>query len=344
MYNIDLKPKNNNVTLIRIILAISVIYYHSFGLLFNKKYDINFILSKQQSTTGGLAVHFFFIISGFFITKSFINSKDNSKYIQSRFLRIYPGLVFCIWVCGLIIGPLATKFSIKEYFSNQEFINFVFNNSYNFFNINYKLPGVFVENKFTDSVDGSLYTITYEIYYYIFIFIVGNLKLFSKRYFFVILFGIMLFLSYISDFNALYVTFCCFLSGVIGYLFFEDINWKNNKIFFIIIILFGITYWYGKYFYLIFPIFGTYFIFYLSFKKKIFKKFDKIGDLSYGLYIYSFPIQQLIINKCPGISSIKLFILSLIITLGIALFSWNFIEKPFLNKKNNNLLSNAKSC
>ena len=61
---------------------------------------------------------------------------------------------------------------------------------------------------------------------------------------------------------------------------------------------------------MIFPITGAYFTFFLSFKKKILPKLDKIGDLSYGLYIYAFPIQQLLLSKIPNINPYYLFVLN----------------------------------
>ena len=323
-----LKKENNNVTLIRIVLAICIIFFHSGG------YDIIGFLTKLQISTGDFVVYMFFMISGFFISRSYIRNNNYMKYISSRFLRIFPGLIVCHWFCALIIGPLATSFPIKDYFSDPGFVDFIFKNSYNLFNRNPNLPGVFTQgSRLGSDVNGSLWTIIYEIYYYIVVFFLGYLNLINKKKFVTSLWVIMIIISYFSRFNPLFMTFCCFLSGVLSYLYFEKIDFRNNYIFLLVIILCTVSCSSGRNCRLIFPITGAYFTFFLSFKKKILPKLDKIGDLSYGLYIYAFPIQQLLLSKIPNINPYYLFVLSFIPTLILSVISWNYIEKPFLIKK-----------
>lgn len=328
MNNVYLKKEKNNVTILRIYLAIVIIYFHSGG------YDLLYKISKQQISTGQIVVYMFFIISGFFISRSFLRNDDKLKYISSRFLRIFPGLVVCHWFCALIIGALATNLSIKQYFSDPGFINFIFKNSYNLFDRVTTLPGVFIQgSRLGIDVNGSLWTITYEIYYYIVIFILGYLKLLNKKKFIIFLWVITIFLSYFSKYNPLFMTLCCFLAGTISYLYIEKIDFRNDHTFLIIISVFLVSCFIGKHFKLLFLIFGAYIVFYLSFRKKVLSKLDKLGDLSYGLYIYAFPIQQLILSKMPDIKPMSLFFMSFIPTLILSILSWNYVEKPFLTKK-----------
>jgi acyltransferase family protein len=328
MNNVYLKKEKNNVTILRIFLAIVVIYFHSGG------YDLFYKISRKQISTGQVAVYMFFIISGFFISRSFLRNDNKLKYISSRFLRIFPGLVVCHWFCALVIGTLATNLPIKKYFSDPGFVKFIFKNSYNFFDRVPTLPGVFTQGgRLGTDVDGSLWTITYEIYYYIVIFILGYLKLLNKKKFIVFFWIITVFLSYFSKYNPLFMTLCCFLSGTISYLYFEKINFRNDYVFLIIISVFLISCFIGKHFNLLFSILGVYIVLYLSFRKKVLSKLDKIGDLSYGLYIYAFPIQQLILSKMPDIKPMSLFFMSFVPTLILSILSWNYVEKPFLTKK-----------
>ena len=86
-----------------------------------------------------------------------------------------------------------------------------------------------------------------------------------------------------------------------------------------------------------------YIIFWLSVNLP-FKNFDKHGDYSYGVYIYSFPIQQLLITL--GLDKFGLsiyFILSLLLTMPLAMMSWNLIEKPCLQLKHIDLFHFRKS-
>ena len=55
-------------------------------------------------------------------------------------------------------------------------------------------------------------------------------------------------------------------------------------------------------------------------------------DLSYGAYIYGWPVAQYILHQMPGLTAPQLAILSLAATLPFALASWLFIEAPALRR------------
>ena len=61
--------------------------------------------------------------------------------------------------------------------------------------------------------------------------------------------------------------------------------------------------------------------------------YNRIGDYSYGIYIYAFPLQQLIVWYRPGASAHDVFVLAMILTMSLACFSWHLIEKPALKLK-----------
>ena len=87
---------------------------------------------------------------------------------------------------------------------------------------------------------------------------------------------------------------------------------------------------------IIFPVAGTYLLFYFAYSSKFrFYDFAKKADISYGVYLYAWPIQQLVLYYLrPGISLYQLFFIALLITIMIAYFwSWKCIEKPFMNLK-----------
>lgn len=60
---------------------------------------------------------------------------------------------------------------------------------------------------------------------------------------------------------------------------------------------------------------------------------DNRGDISYGVYIYAFPVQQAIIYFIPQISPLNTFLFSLLPTIALAILSWNYIESPSLKLK-----------
>ena len=58
----------------------------------------------------------------------------------------------------------------------------------------------------------------------------------------------------------------------------------------------------------------------------------KSGDYSYGLYVYAFPIQQLLIWRMGDWASpVLICVLTVALTLPVAALSWHALEKPALD-------------
>lgn len=61
----------------------------------------------------------------------------------------------------------------------------------------------------------------------------------------------------------------------------------------------------------------------------------KVGDLSYGTYLFSFPVQQISVSLCDGkIRGWQLAIFFAVLSMTLAAISWRLIEKPAINYKN----------
>ena len=57
-------------------------------------------------------------------------------------------------------------------------------------------------------------------------------------------------------------------------------------------------------------------------------------DLSYGVYLYAFPVQQLLVlHFAPNLTPLRLFLAATVITCGLAALSWHLVEEPFLRLK-----------
>lgn len=83
-----------------------------------------------------------------------------------------------------------------------------------------------------------------------------------------------------------------------------------------------------------FPICGTYLVFYVAFHRGLkLQHFGRYGDFSYGLYLYAFPIQQLLIvwfkNK---LEAPPVFAVATLLTLPCAIVSWQLVERRFLRR------------
>lgn len=64
------------------------------------------------------------------------------------------------------------------------------------------------------------------------------------------------------------------------------------------------------------------------------RSFNSIGDYSYGIYIYAFPIQQCVAAAIPGVSVSMMIVLSFSVTLGFSVLSWHLVENQALKLKN----------
>lgn len=98
--------KNNSLSIASIICSIAIILFHSYPLLFgvNKLGPVSDLLSPLS--IGQIVVAFFFVISGFMISKSIKNSKSTSNYLKKRVKKIFPGLILTLIISVFIISPI----------------------------------------------------------------------------------------------------------------------------------------------------------------------------------------------------------------------------------------------
>ena len=57
------------------------------------------------------------------------------------------------------------------------------------------------------------------------------------------------------------------------------------------------------------------------------------GDVSYGIYVYAFPVQQSVAAIWPGIDPLVMFAIAFPVTYGLAFLSWRIVERPALALK-----------
>jgi peptidoglycan/LPS O-acetylase OafA/YrhL len=223
------------------------------------------------------------------------------------------------------------------------------------------LPGVFVNNAFGTAVNGSLWTLGPEFECYALVLILWGSRLLQRRHIVLILFFALFVVSVIAwplynrfvgntlplphlggvitrlDNSWLYL---CFLSGMVFYLYRDRIELQRRIVILgwvllIPVLLTGI----GLMAWLVTV--GTYSVFHAaSSEGSPFNRFsEKIGDLSYGIYIYAFPVQQCIVQIAGGaMNNYANFVVACITTLPLAYLSWHLVEKRALKLRNIKLL------
>lgn len=328
--------RDNNLNLIRLIAAILVIFSHAFAL--NGKHDI---LSLQQWSFGTLAVSVFFFISGILIANSFENSKNIFEYVFARMIRIIPAYFVVIILSVFVLGPIFTTLEIKDYFSNYQTYQYLKNLF--FFPLYWELSGVFQSNEYYQAINGSLWTLPLEVLCYIYVLIIGFFSFLRSKSLSLTVFILVYFLYLSPDITFNYFgypsdqilsVFLYFSLGVVVYNIKEYIFLdKKLAMVCLLILLISLKF---SFFKEVFIFFGSYIILYIGYQKP-FKYTNKIlkNDLSYGIYIYAFPIQQLFINIYGNMNPYINFMYSLFITIIFAFFSWKLIEKKSLKLKHN---------
>jgi len=324
--------------------AVSVLFSHSYSLTYGENdNEPLFVLTGHQTDFGILAVNIFFIISGFLVTQSLLRKEILADYFRARALRIFPALIVMVLVLVFVAGPLLTTLPVGEYFSNTDTYRYltmmyVFND-----NEIQGLPGVFENNPFHNIVNGSLWTIRYELSCYIAL--PAIFLLFRKREVASLLLSAAVIYIVLNLFSApkylVIPFFGCFLSGSLIYIFRTKIPMHGMiattaaglLIASVPLKIFSYT----------FPLLAGYLIIYLALVPKSFlTRFGKYGDFSYGIYIWAFPVQQVIAQYFLSKGTYFNALVSFLIVLPLAILSWYLIEKPALRykKKVNPLITN----
>ncbi|MFJ1269144.1 acyltransferase family protein [Legionella lytica] len=332
--------RKNNLDFLRFMAAALVIYGHG-----------QVLLGLQPSTIIGISIHvlgvqIFFGISGYLISASWQRQQSITIFLANRALRIFPALICIVILSALVLGPLVTSLSFREYTTNIHFF-YYFRNCVLY--TSYNLPGVFNDNFYKYAVNGSLWSLAPEFFCYVTVAFVGLVtRGRSAIFLFILLFCIFtlticLHPYYIEKQTVIYATDLVQASNVIIYFMlgaiFQRIRVvfkKSVSVLLIILCLFlpyitttpVLTM-------CLYAVMVTYVAlnFGLS-TTPILNNWGKYGDFSYGMYLSSFPIQQLLIyltnNKTH---SLLLIISTLILSILYGIISWHYVERIALKMK-----------
>lgn len=355
-------PRNNAFGFLRLLLAVLVIFSHSFPV---GGFGIDALeaFTKGRHTIGLAAVGMFFVLSGFLITRSAASGVSVGRFLWHRFLRIFPGYWVCLIVCGFIFAPYfayvehgtllrvfsAPNTSPQAYIlHNAGLIHF---NSFTLLGVLNVSPqtiaGLLSSNPFPYQINGALWSLPFEFVCYL---AVAALALFGiicrarllVAASFVVLWSLNAYRylwpqSFSNTFPypglTLYLGLALFFCvGSLCFLYREKIpssSWAFVACMAILVVSLPLGF-----FGLAAPIFMSYAFLWLAFHLP-FSRFDAKGDYSYGTYIYAFPVQQaLALSGVQEDGWIAYFAWTLAITGALAFLSYRLIEAPCLRWKN----------
>lgn len=339
----------NNFDCIRAVAAIMVWYGHCFALYAGEPDPLSRLTGGVESL-GSLGVKIFFIVSGYFITASYARHHRVLTYIRNRALRLLPALIGVVLVCAFLLGPAVSSLSTISYFSNAETWRYLY--TMLIFPVQYDLPGVFNSNPMLHAVNGSLWSLQHELRCYGYVLLLGVLGLLRLRAVLILFIGLWLARLYGTGADFGYLPHMFFLNrwswgktalalnlvilfcgGALVYLARAHIAFRWKYLLAIMVpMMVSLTLPYGDW---LFELCLIYAIICLGFLPLPFvKKFGRFGDFSYGIYLYAFPAQQLILYIIGAHENFILFcITSFCLTLFCAVVSWHYIEKRALASK-----------
>lgn len=321
---------DNALNFLRLCLASSVIVGHSWGLSGWGAHPL--------AGLGGWAVQGFFIISGYLIAGSRLRLRL-VPFFWRRTLRIMPAFWACLLITGFVLAPLSTLLSGETYQLGDgwQYVTTNFWLQINQWNVGSTLSSV----PFAGVWNGSLWSLWYEFGAYLAAGVLLTIPLVRRHRPWVL--GSLLVLLMVLGAAAagplqidtvLYVQTIrlgsYFLAGMLLHSLRDQIpvnRWWALASLLILVGLFwsGLADHFG-------PLPMAYLIFWLG--ATLPTRIGAVNDISYGIYIYAFPMQQFTVLLGFGHGNVVLHSIgAFLLALPLAAASWFWLEKPLLGFK-----------
>ena len=327
--------RDNNFNLLRILAALGVLVSHAYPISLGADAAEPLSVFLGGSTLGTVSVMIFFSISGFFITRSFAGRRSLTQFLRARALRLFPALVVVLIVTVLVSGLWLTTVTPSEFWSATP--KYILRNV-TLFSPLYDLPGVFVANPYGPPINGSLWTLNYEVLCYVSVVLAGLAGLLSRPWFFAVAllgFAVAYCVNMLHPLHpridnllrlglpfAVGMSFWVWrrvipLSVPIGLVLLACVYLSRQTAIIEPVMALALAY-------------GVFVIGYA--KSPLLHRYNRVGDYSYGTYVYAFPIQQMVAGFVV-VSPLTNIALALPATLCCAILSWHLVEAPAVRSK-----------
>jgi peptidoglycan/LPS O-acetylase OafA/YrhL len=312
--------------LLRLGAAAAVLFSHSYALVGRGEPGLG------SQSIGNIAVLVFFAISGFLIAGSWRSEPRLPLFLAKRVLRIMPALLAVLLLSAFALGPVVSNVALGTYLSDMSVYKYVGANAV--MHTTYGLPGVFADNAMPGVVNGSLWTLKHEVLCYVMIAGLGFAGLLRNRW--------------VATAVLVGAVFSFALAGAHGPAFFDQSTlertfciaalmqvWRDRIVWSWAIALVGLAAWIalastaaGSWLVTLAIPYAT--IVAAGLVRPGAERWLGGNDVSYGVYLWAFPVQQVLVSAWHGVSPLALSLLALPLTALIALASWKLVEHPAL--------------
>jgi peptidoglycan/LPS O-acetylase OafA/YrhL len=291
-------------------------------------------------------VPMFFALSGFLVAGSAFRTKRIFPFLALRFFRIFPALCVEVVLSAIVIGAVFSTLPLHDYYSSRGFLTY-FGNIIGV--VQMELPGVIFSNG-NVALNANLWTLPSEFHsYFILAFLIATGFIFNRKVL-SILFVIMTIALFIANtiFNYYHtpvngdVVVYYFFVGVIFFLWKEHIPYRLYLFIPCLIVTYILMFSARTIF--IYPILLTYITVFIGLTNFPKIRLLQSGDYSYGIYLYGFPITQVLVEIFPALRQnfFGLFASAVFCTGFFAFLSWHLVEKRFLRLRKYFSIQSAK--
>jgi peptidoglycan/LPS O-acetylase OafA/YrhL len=325
----------NSLDLLRLLAASLVLYSHQHVLL-----DLPDPSFLGWNSFGGAGVSIFFFLSGFLVWSSWARDSNLRRFFQRRALRIFPALWVLVVGTVFCFGPMLSNLSVPDYFASSETWRYL---SVGGLVILRGLPGVFADNPYPHVMNGSLWTLPVEFLCYVSVALVGCLRWVRSDWSVLGGFSLALLIAAVGTdlagerFVTHFEMAALFWWGVLYAHLGKKLTMNKTQLLSTgAVVVLGLV------------------VFFVSSNRGLERTAmllfaaglvilarrltagalltDRLGDLSYGMYIFAFPIQQWLVemgrsHDWPFLAYLGL---SFLLTASLAYASWHLIEKRAL--------------
>ena len=313
---------------LRLLAAIAVVVGHGY------------VLNGQSPTprAGGIPLHtlglyVFFTISGYLITSSWNRRPDLPSFLRNRALRILPALAAVVLLTATAIGPLATELTLREYLATPQTWLYL---SGVLLVPHYELPGVFATHA-SSAVNGSLWTLGIEACCYLATAFLGVLL---RRFAWVgsLILGIAAIALALQPAGAPLESLRA-VGAVCSYFAIGALasHLRVNRRQFPTLLIAGLVVGWlvlGEFMAPVATTLAWAVVPAAVLAVALRSRESSSGiDVSYGVYLWGYPIQQLVIQVNPDLPVTFSVALTILATLAVATLSWHHLEAPALGLK-----------